>query len=94
VYVGASDGKLYALNISNGRLAWSYQAENAINDSPTLAGGVLLIGSQGGTLYALNAFNGTALFSTFLGVALTSPAVANGVIYIGSADGTLYTLYP
>ncbi len=71
-----------------------------IMSSPTVANGVVYIGSMDHNLYAFRA-DGCGkeacppLWSASSGalIASSSPAVANGVVYIGSTDGKLYAFH-
>ena len=79
-------------NVSNLTLDWHYTTGNGIGSSPTVANGVLYIGS--GSVYALNAKTGAKLWSYSTGYGIdSSPAVANGVLYIGSDDGNVYAFH-
>ena len=84
---------------------WTATTGFAIDSSPTVANGVVYIGSNDGKLYAFDASgvthcSGSPKTCTPLWTATTgavtyypahsSPAVANGVVYIGSNDHTLY----
>ena len=78
-------------------LAWTGATGGAVNSSPTVANGVVYVGSADGKLYAfaVGCGNGggacTPLWSSAaIGALDSSPAVAGGVVYIGSADGKLY----
>ena len=51
VYVGSSDGRLYVLDVSNGRKLWEFEAGDAITASPAIAAGRLVIGTHDGVLY-------------------------------------------
>jgi hypothetical protein len=95
VYVGSSDGKLYALNARTGALLWSYTTAGGV-DSTAVSNGVVYFGSNGDhSVYALNASTGAKLWSyTTGGYVVSSPAVSNGVIYIGSFDGQCLCLRP
>jgi outer membrane protein assembly factor BamB len=65
-----------------------------INSSPTVANGVVYIGSDDHNLYAFDAKTGTILWTYATGDKVnSSPAVANGVIYISSEDGNLYAFH-
>jgi outer membrane protein assembly factor BamB len=75
-------------------LRWSYPAgTRTYYSSPTVANGVVYVGSMDENLYALNASTG-ALLWTYPAVSAvsSSPAVANGVVYFGSEDENLYAL--
>jgi eukaryotic-like serine/threonine-protein kinase len=92
-YVGSFNGKLYAIDLAAGKIAWEFQTEAAKKD----AFGVLT--PEGGfnpkavftsRLYENMYVSADRLFS--LGSILSSPAVADGIVYVGSADGNLYAL--
>jgi outer membrane protein assembly factor BamB len=52
--------------------------------SPTVAGGVVYIGSNGSYFYALNATNGSPIWQVNVGSNVeSSAAVANGIVYVG-----------
>src|SRR5258708_6258241 len=81
--------------------AWTAQTRSKIPSSPTVANGVVYVGSQDFHLYAFNAAgcSGQAicrpLWTAQTGDYInSSPAVANGVVYIGSNDGKLYAFVP
>ena len=88
VYVGSSDGYLYALDAACGDLLWKYRMTSlhgGVFSSPTVSDGIVYVGSGDGYLYALDAATGGLLwrdnpaFST-----QSSPTVSNGVVYVGS----------
>lgn len=64
-----------------------------IQSSPTLANGILYVGSNDGAVYAFNPPNPDPVwtFQTDDQV-ISSPTVADGVVYVGSADYKLYAL--
>jgi outer membrane protein assembly factor BamB len=74
-------------------LNWSYKAP-AANSSPTVANGVVYVGSSDYNVYALSEETGAKLWSYTTGgdTSYSSPAVANGIVYVGSDDGHLYAL--
>ena len=84
VFIGSTDGNVYALNAGTGALLWSYTTAYYVVSSPALANGVVYIGSHDGNLYALKASTGTLLWSYRTeGHIDAAPAVANGVVYVG-----------
>lgn len=93
MYVGAKDGKLYSFDAFTGKEKWT-----AINipgaevaSSPTIANGVVWVGSWNRHFYAIDAYNGNILWYTVTGDAIeSSPTVLNGVVYFGSRDHNLY----
>ncbi|MFH1926590.1 MAG: PQQ-binding-like beta-propeller repeat protein [Chloroflexota bacterium] len=97
VYVGSEDGKLYAINDSNGTLKWSYTTGDQIISKPAVYEGatkdLVIIGSHDKKIYALNASTG-ALEWYYLtgGSVISDPLVDNGVVYFGSGDKYIYAL--
>jgi outer membrane protein assembly factor BamB len=55
VYIGGSDGKVYALDTATGRLRWAYTTGSHVDSSPAVAGGTVYAESDDGTVYALDA---------------------------------------
>lgn len=98
VYVGSSDGYIYALNANNGSVKWKFKTNGSVHSSPTLHNGVLYIGGWDTYLYAINAKTGKELwkFKTGGQMAMSgiqaSPTIANGVVYFGARDAHLYAL--
>jgi outer membrane protein assembly factor BamB len=96
VYIGSSDGNVYAANARNGGLIWTYTTTlNYTLSTPTVANGLVYVGSADNNLYALNASNGSLVWKfTDLGAPMESstPAVANGVVYEGTDDFNFYAV--
>lgn len=102
IYVGSTDGKLYAISIGGG-LRWTHTTDGAIYSSPAVsAEGNVYVCSQDGRLYAL-AQDGSELwsfetggFGAISGSIFASPATGDdGTIYIaGLYDPNLYALDP
>ncbi|HEY8698985.1 MAG TPA: PQQ-binding-like beta-propeller repeat protein [Rhizomicrobium sp.] len=109
VYVGSqtdfnsNDGKLNAFSADGCGQAvcaplWQGDSgpDSILESSPTVANGLVYVGSFAGTLYAFNAEGcGQALcqpvwFAQTGGSVESSPLVYKGVVYIGSDDGKLY----
>jgi eukaryotic-like serine/threonine-protein kinase len=94
VYLGTSGsaGEVDALSAESGTQLWSFSTGGPIeSSSPTVAGGVVYVGSTDDNVYALNSATGAELWRFPTGSAVeSSPAVVNGRVYIGSTDGTLY----
>jgi outer membrane protein assembly factor BamB len=89
VYYGDQAGNLFARNVRNGHLYWTYHA-----------GGVLYFGDYSGRAYAVRAINGRqvwavgtngAHFGFGSGQFYSTPAVAFGRVYMGNTDGRVYS---
>jgi outer membrane protein assembly factor BamB len=51
VFFGSSDGRIYGLDIETGRQLWHFEAGGAVNGSPAVAAGRLVLGNDEGQLY-------------------------------------------
>jgi outer membrane protein assembly factor BamB len=94
-YVGDHNGRLYAIDIKSGKLAWEFQAPGSKADP------LKILNSDGSlnqeVLYAPvfgdfeDMYIGIYKFTT-IGSIMSSPVVDKGVVYFGSMDGNLYAL--
>ncbi len=94
-YVGDHNGKLYAIDIKSGKLAWEFQTEASKTDP-------LKVLNPDGSLNLEALF--APVFNDFedmyvdfykfvtIGAIMSSPVVDKGVVYFGSMDGNLYAL--
>jgi outer membrane protein assembly factor BamB len=82
-----------AVGPANLTLSWKFTTEGAIISSPSIADGVVYVGSQDKNIYAIGAFSGELLwkFQTQSFIE-SSPAVADGKLYTGGDDGYVYCL--
>ena len=88
VYVGSvDDGTLYALDAATGAKKWTYRTDSQMFSSPTVANGVVYVGSSRGNVYALDAATGAKKWAYPIGGMDSSPAVADGVVYVGALGG-------
>ncbi len=101
LYVGSSDGHVYALDATTGVLLWSYETGGVVHASPAIADGTVYIGSWDSYLYALDAETGLLKWRFKAGEDpvnhnqegfQSSAAVADGVVYVGCRDGHVYAL--
>ena len=82
-----SGGGLY------GGVLWRKQTGGAVRSSPTIARGLVLIGSSDGNLYALDANTGHEKWTFSADSAVTSTAaVASGRVFFSSFKGTFYAV--
>ena len=63
VYVGSTDGSLYALTRAEGTLKWKFATEGPIASSPAFREGLLFVSSVDGNIYAVEAATGTKKWS-------------------------------
>jgi eukaryotic-like serine/threonine-protein kinase len=100
LFFGAGDGRVYAINPDNGKLIWSYQANDIVHTTPAFSDDKIFVGSFDGHLYALNTNDGSLLWKFKSvghryfpkGEMMGSPVVANNLVLIGSRDYNLYAL--
>jgi eukaryotic-like serine/threonine-protein kinase len=91
-YGNSHNGYMYALNVNTGVILWkAYIGSYDFGCAPTVANGVVYMGSFDDNLYAFNARTGATLWKApTRGRIGSSPTLVNGVIYVGSDDGKLY----
>ncbi|HLB99713.1 MAG TPA: PQQ-binding-like beta-propeller repeat protein [Candidatus Bathyarchaeia archaeon] len=78
---------------SNLTLAWKFKTKGAVISSPSVADGIVYVGSQDKNIYALGAWSGNLIWKfTTLSAIESSPAVANGKVFTGGDDGNVYSL--
>jgi outer membrane protein assembly factor BamB len=96
LYIGSyfdQDHNVYCLDAKTGKKVWTYLTGGAVLGTPTVANGVVYVGSQDNALYALDARTG-ALRWRFAGslTFLAAPLAHDGVVYAPSQDGYIYAL--
>ncbi|BBN82231.1 hypothetical protein PA25_22160 [Pseudoalteromonas sp. A25] len=65
-YFGSDDGKLYALNVEQPYLKWTYSTQGIVRSKPAISNHQLFFSSDDGYLYALNRWSGTLLWKANL----------------------------
>ena len=85
VFVGSSDGHLYALDRPTGAERWRFDAGSPVNSSPAVAHGMVFVGDLGGVMHAVDATTGEERwrFET-QGEIKSSPVVVDRTVLIGS----------
>jgi outer membrane protein assembly factor BamB len=94
IYIGSSDGNLYAVNGFTGAQVWTFATGTFLdNDSGlAVANGIVYLGARNGNLYALNATSGVPVWTFTIPASCGTPTVANGTVYFGAANGNYYAL--
>jgi len=102
VFVGSSDGYLYAVQKANGKLAWKYHCGAAINASPAYSKDVVYISTLNQNLLAINASNSRLIYTKSIGenpvydwgfdYYSSSPVLKADTLFIAAADGTINAL--
>jgi outer membrane protein assembly factor BamB len=94
VYVGAPDGRVYAVDATSGEEEWSFWTWAAVSGDPVVAGDAVYVGSDDTFVYCLDRSDGTRRweFDTRGTVDGAGGAVVDGVLYISTRDDALYAL--
>jgi outer membrane protein assembly factor BamB len=93
VYIGASDGAVTAVRVSDGKLLWQYKTSGAAY-APLVINDVVYasdyVGNNGPAhMYALRESDGKLLWSYTRKDFINEPIVVDGVAYLTSNDGLL-----
>lgn len=95
LYSSSNNGKVHALDASNGEIKWSFQTEvSAVMSSvPTEENDVVYFGAPDDHVYALD-ISGNLKWKYKTGATdvRSSPAIVNDKVYVGADDGKLYVL--
>jgi outer membrane protein assembly factor BamB len=102
VYIGASDGRLRAIDATSGDVLWATEAGAPIDATAAVAGDLVLIATRGGEFLAFDRASGEVRWRVRAGEELplawegmsgdlytASPAVAGDVGIFGGGDGTV-----
>jgi outer membrane protein assembly factor BamB len=99
VYIGSTDGRLYALSAKDGSVKWSFQTKGIVRATPAVSEGRVVFGSWDGQVYALDAASGKALWQFNTKVkgypwnsVQGSCAIEKGIVYVGSRSAFFYAL--
>ncbi len=92
-YVGAWNGRLYAVDVETGRPEWEYQGPAEIKGSAALAGGLVVFGDYAGRVHALDPATGAERWTYRGGQRFYGgPAVSGDTIVIGDVGGAVMAL--
>ncbi len=58
VYVGSTDGNLYAVDLESGAQKWKFETKVRVPSSPAVSGGIVYFGSYDSNFYAVDAKTG------------------------------------
>jgi len=94
VYIGSTDGSLYAFDRKTGKEAWKFKTGGRIIAPPALSSGIVYVGAGDKKLYSIDARTGKLTQKPFegKGVINTSVAVSGKYIVFGSYDNYVYVL--
>lgn len=93
VYVGASDGVLYAFDANSGKSLWSYNTDSSIKSSPSILNGVIYFGDGDGVFHAVDIATRKMKWQfKSEGEIISSANFSGENVLFGSYDGFLYCL--
>lgn len=93
LYVGASNGFLYALSRRDGEMFYRTKLEGAVLGRPLVIGDRVFVGTQGGRMYSLDAKTGQIVWTYVCKGAIASTPVADGAfLYFTSGENRIYAL--
>ncbi len=81
VYVGSTDGSLYAVNRADGTQQWKYDTRGPVSSSPAFHNGVVYVGSLDGLVHAVDASTGKSrwMFATRGERRFTAPGIHGAI---------------
>ena len=93
VFVGCTDGKLYAVDLADGRKRWEFTTELGFAASAAVRAGQVYIGDYDGRFYSIDARSGKANWHVDTDAEINSSTnfYKENVLF-GSQDGCLYCL--
>ena len=104
VYVGSTDGRLYAISIPTGKERWRYRTEEDLSTRPAVAKGLVFVASQEDTLFCVEAATGAAKWhhrgeptTTAAGFTIFGAASAiagQDIVYASHSDGFAAAIDP
>lgn len=98
VFIGNGNGTFFALDATNGQLAWQFKTGGVIHSSPTVSGDSVYFASWDSYIYAVNSNNGKEFWRFKTGIDTvyhnqvgfqSSPAISGNVLYIGCRDANM-----
>lgn len=91
--IGSWNSELYAINVTDGNLAWNFSAVGMLDSTPTVAGGKLFVGDSQGDIYALEPQTGKVIWSSFLPGWIHGSIVSSaGLLFVDTMSGTVGAL--
>jgi outer membrane protein assembly factor BamB len=93
VYLGSTDGKLYAYGAQSGHLLWATSTGGYVYSSPAVAAGLVLAGSYDHDFYAFDAATGAIRWRFRTNGPISGAAsVIAGVVYVSTLRERTYAL--
>jgi outer membrane protein assembly factor BamB len=92
VCLGANES-VVAYDAATGEHCWTFDTGDTVLSSPTVADGVVYVGSRDGHLYAFDLYDGVELWRFETEHAVDSnPSVVGGTVYVADNGGNVYAI--
>ncbi len=92
LYVGSTNDRFYAVDLSTGKVKWRYHAMQPIEASPTVTGDMVCFGSADGVMRCLDHAGKVLWEYQARSEILSSPAVSGGRLFFNSQDDRVHAL--
>lgn len=97
VYIPASDGNMYALDVNTGEPKWKQNTGTGNFSTATRGDGMIFTTTSGGNMYALDTATGAVKWTNDIALSGTghgnvNSTFANGILYLGNPNGVLYAI--
>jgi outer membrane protein assembly factor BamB len=95
LYVGSSDGKLYALDVVKGQERWEFDTGDKIWTSPAVEDGFVCASNYGRKLFAVSSVDGKKVWPEPISLSasiVSSPVVSGNALFFGTFDNYLYAV--
>ena len=93
LYIGSDQGKVFAIDVKNQNVAWSFETEASRQNGPTYttADGLPKYQAAFFDFFYDDMVSGVQKMMS-VGAVLSSPVIAGDTVYFGSADGNVYAV--
>ena len=95
LYIGASDGNMYAVDANTGKLVVKYRTSRPVNSAAVVSDNSLIFGSDEGTLYNLNPQTAAPVWKQLYksGDSINSaPVIADNLIFFTTNDNSVHAI--
>lgn len=90
VYTANRDGEITALKLENGDVAWQVDTDLRVISGPSVADGLLVVGTRDGQVVALSTEDGSEKWRADVSSeVLSPPALGEGTVVVRTLDGRL-----
>lgn len=99
IFVGSTDGKMYALSVKTGQQIWTHDTSDEIEAPALVLNGLVYFGTLSGEFYALGADSGQVVWKIRVDNGIygsanwaVHPETGDTLLFVGSYDNHMYCL--